>query len=123
MVSTVTKCVLFNASTHDVLQVGKKQREGSFGACFHMRWQGKPPVVYSARPGRLWEADAEGTVLSTLRLKELITTPATPLLGYGYVRSHTLKFKENVVFFFVFFWGGGGGLLYSNIELCLFSFN
>ena len=31
-------------------------RDGPFGACFHVRWGGHPPVLYSARPGgRLWE--------------------------------------------------------------------
>lgn len=81
--STVSRCYILNVVSRDVVQVGKRQREGDFGACFHAPWPGKPPMVYSARPGgRLWEADVEGTVLSTLRLKELITQPATPLMGY-----------------------------------------
>lgn len=43
-------------------------------------------MVYSARPkGRLWEADINGIVVSTLRLRELITAPSLPLLGYGYI--------------------------------------
>lgn len=68
--------------TREVVQVGKRSREGHFGACFNACWPGKPPKVYSARPGgRLWEADIEGTVLSTLRLKELISLPAMPLVG------------------------------------------
>ena len=81
--STVSRCYILNVVSREVVQVGKRQREGDFGACFHAPWSGKPPMVYSARPGgRLWEADVEGTVLSTLRLKELITQPATPLMGY-----------------------------------------
>lgn len=84
MVSTVTRCVILNVTTLEVVQIGKRQRDGPYGACFNLRWPGKPPVVYSARPGgRLWEADIQGTVVSTLRLKELITIPATPILGYG----------------------------------------
>ena len=83
LVSTVSRCIILNVVSREVLQVGKRQREGAFGACFNARWPGKPPMLYSARPGgRLWEADVEGTVLSTLRLKELITQPATPLIGY-----------------------------------------
>ena len=86
LVSTVSRCIILNVATREVVQVGKRQREGHFGACFNQRWPGKPPMVYSARPGgRLWEADVEGTVLSTLRLKELITQPATPIYGYKYV--------------------------------------
>lgn len=83
LVSTVTRCVIFNVTGRDVVQVGKRSREGPFGACFNVRWPGKPPVVYSARPGgRLWEADIKGTVVSTLRLKELINSSSTPLMGY-----------------------------------------
>lgn len=82
----MARCVIFNLVSRDVVQVGKRSREGAFGACFNARWANKPPMIYSARPrGRLWEADIEGTVLSTLRLKELITTPATPIMGYAYV--------------------------------------
>ena len=79
----MSRCYIFNVASREVKQVGKKSREGAFGACFNMMWVDKPPMVYSARPGgRLWEADIEGTVLSTLRLKELCVAPATPLMGH-----------------------------------------
>lgn len=68
--------------SRDVVQVGKRPRDGVYGACFDVRWPGKSPVVYSARPGgRLWEADVAGTVVSTLKLKELVNVSASPLLG------------------------------------------
>ena len=45
-----------------VSQVGKKSRDGPFGACFDVRHRDRKMVVYSARPGgRLWEV----LVLST----------------------------------------------------------
>ena len=81
-------------------------RDGPFGACFHRRWVGKPPVIYSARPGgRLWEvstmrnrcrrvrdasnvsfqANIEGTVVSTLKMRDLIKGPPTPLIRMRWV--------------------------------------
>ena len=44
-------------SDHSVSdQVGKKTRDGSFGACFDVREKDRELVVYSARPGgRMWE--------------------------------------------------------------------
>lgn len=82
LVSTVIRCIILNVGSREVVQVGKKTRDGAFGACFNVRWPGKPPVVYSARPrSRLWEADVAGTVVSTLKLKELISIPPSPILG------------------------------------------
>ena len=84
LVSTIIRCFIFNVTSREVVQIGQRQRDGAFGTCFNLRWANAPPIVYSSRPGgRLWEADIQGTVVSTLRLKELISTPATPLLGYG----------------------------------------
>jgi len=83
LISTIARCVILNTSSRELVQVGKKARDGAFGACFNKMWDGKPPMIYTARPGgRLWEADIEGTVLSTLRLKDLVTSPATPIMGY-----------------------------------------
>ena len=82
LVSTAIRCIILHTVTHEVVQVGKKSRDGQFGACFNVRWPGKPPVVYSARPGsRLWEADIAGTVVSTLKQRELITVPPAPIFG------------------------------------------
>lgn len=82
LVSMVTRCIIINVASHEILQVGKKARDGAFGACFNYRWPGKPPVVYSARPGsRMWAADVAGTVVSTLLLRELVHVPPSPLFG------------------------------------------
>ena len=88
-----------------MVQVGKKSRDGPFGACFDVRQhsdQGQV-VVYSARPGgRLWEvsdsqtgvphlspawvwlqATVEGAVQSTVKMRELFISPPSPILGHG----------------------------------------
>ena len=62
--------------------MGKRPRDGAFGACFHIQSGGRSPLVFSARPGsRLWKADLAGDVVSTLKLKGLINIPPSPLFG------------------------------------------
>jgi hypothetical protein len=52
-------------------------------------------LVYSARPGgRLWEAGLEGGVQSTIKLRELFTSPPTPVLGCGFEPQFTPELKS-----------------------------
>ncbi|XP_077999775.1 uncharacterized protein LOC144452547 [Glandiceps talaboti] len=64
-------------------QIGKKLRDGEFGACF-VHPKDKSPLVYSARPGsRIWEADTNGNVVSTHQFKRVLATPSIPICGPG----------------------------------------
>ena len=86
LISTTTRSLIMTLSSRETVQVGKRPRDGLFGACFHPRLAGAAPVVYSARPGgRLWEASLQGGVVSTLRLRDLVTAPSSPIYGAGWV--------------------------------------
>ena len=86
LISTTTRSLIMTLSSRETVQVGKRPRDGLFGACFHPRLAGAAPVVYSARPGgRLWEASLQGGVVSTLRLRDLVSAPSGPIYGAGWV--------------------------------------
>jgi hypothetical protein len=95
LVSTVSRAVLLllSSATKTALQVGRKPRDGQFGACLDVRE--KQVLVYSARPGgRLWEAGLEGDVQSTIKLRELFTSSPTPVLGCGFEPQFTPELKS-----------------------------
>ncbi|XP_035671988.1 uncharacterized protein LOC118412998 [Branchiostoma floridae] len=57
MVSTLTRCYLCDTLREKFWHVGKKPRDGKFGACFFRTSAGQIPAIYSARPGsRIWES-------------------------------------------------------------------
>ena len=75
VVSTYTRSTLLRlgegGELGGVLPIGRKLREGHYGACFLGGAIAAAPAaaVVAARPGRrLWLVDGAGTVLSTLRL-------------------------------------------------------
>ncbi|KAK6191617.1 hypothetical protein SNE40_003261 [Patella caerulea] len=86
LVSTMTRCYLFSTIRHQYSQIGKKLREGEFGACFFVEPFSRIPVLYCSRPGsRMWEVDIEGHVLNTHQFKQLLAVPSTPLINYSKV--------------------------------------
>ncbi|XP_052269616.1 uncharacterized protein LOC127871025 isoform X2 [Dreissena polymorpha] len=80
VVSTVTRCYLCDTKLHTYTQIGKKLRDGNFGACF-LQVGMSLPMIYSARPGsRIWEVDIEGNVLNTHQFKQLLAAPPVKIL-------------------------------------------
>ncbi|XP_006811585.1 uncharacterized protein LOC102809991 [Saccoglossus kowalevskii] len=85
LVSTLTKCYVCNTSRLKFWTVGKKSREGEYGACFIHNAAKKTDLIYSARPGsRIWEADTKGNVLKTHQFKHMLAIPSTPVCGIGH---------------------------------------
>ncbi|XP_078661048.1 BLOC-2 complex member HPS5-like [Branchiostoma floridae x Branchiostoma belcheri] len=85
MVSTLTRCYLCDTLREKFWHVGKKPRDGKFGACFFRTSAGQVPAIYSARPGsRIWEVDFEGNVLNTHQLKKLLAVPPAPVISNRY---------------------------------------
>ncbi|XP_078581462.1 BLOC-2 complex member HPS5-like [Branchiostoma floridae x Branchiostoma japonicum] len=85
MVSTLTRCYLCDTLREKFWHVGKKPRDGKFGACFFRTSAGQIPAIYSARPGsRIWEVDFEGNVLNTHQLKKLLAVPPVPVVSNRY---------------------------------------
>ncbi|KAL1459762.1 hypothetical protein WDU94_011717 [Cyamophila willieti] len=75
LVSTMTRSYLCDTVHEQYRQIGKKLRDGHYGACFVQN------KIYSARPGaRLWEVNTEGRVLSTQQYKNSLNVPPTPLV-------------------------------------------
>ena len=71
LVSTLSRCHILDTKNRTVIQVGKKLRDGPFGACFRQLAGAEGIILYAARPGtRIWEADISGSVLSTANFKQ-----------------------------------------------------
>ncbi|ESO97813.1 hypothetical protein LOTGIDRAFT_152916 [Lottia gigantea] len=99
LVSTLTRCYLFSTQSeniersitarfiktrHQYSQIGKKLRDGEFGACFFVEPSSNIPVVYCSRPGsRMWEVDFEGNVLNTHQFKKLLSISSTPIVHFN----------------------------------------
>lgn len=67
-----------------VVDIGKKQRNGYYGAVFMRNSTStvEPATVFCARPGlRLWKTDGSGNVISTQNFKQSLSeqTPAVIL--------------------------------------------
>ncbi|XP_033751851.1 uncharacterized protein LOC117335777 [Pecten maximus] len=76
LVSTMTRAYLCNTIRQQYSQIGKKPREGEYGACFYKLSKTSLPMMYCARPSsRVWEVDYEGNVLSTHQFKHLLAIP------------------------------------------------
>ncbi|MBN3303775.1 HPS5 protein, partial [Amia calva] len=85
LVSSLSRCYLCDTERERFWRIGNKEREGEFGACFFPpgRGGGQAALVYCARPGsRFWEASFNGEVLSTQQFKQLLSTPALPLVSH-----------------------------------------
>ncbi|XP_053385025.1 uncharacterized protein LOC123535954 [Mercenaria mercenaria] len=81
LVSTVTRCYLCDTNKQNYSQIGKKLRDGNFGACF-LTQGSSAPMIYSARPGsRIWEVDFEGNVLNTHQFKQLLAVPPSHVVS------------------------------------------
>lgn len=82
LISTLTATYLCDLSDRCFTKVGKKARNGEYGACFFENSgnsesdSGDEPEIYCARPGgRLWKVNAFGEVECTLNLKHEGSTP------------------------------------------------
>ncbi|XP_060568144.1 BLOC-2 complex member HPS5-like, partial [Ruditapes philippinarum] len=81
LVSTMTRCYLCDTVKQHYSQIGKKLRDGNFGACF-LQQGTSAPMIYSARPGsRIWEVDFEGNVLNTHQFKQLLALPPSHIIN------------------------------------------
>ncbi|GBL75740.1 Hermansky-Pudlak syndrome 5 protein [Araneus ventricosus] len=71
LVSTLTRCHLCDTNKELFMTIGKKMRDGEYGACFYPGVRSVDPcTIYSARPGsRLWEVDIKGNVCCTHQFK------------------------------------------------------
>ncbi|VDL84496.1 unnamed protein product [Nippostrongylus brasiliensis] len=88
LVSTQTASYLCNAKDKAQIQIGKKSRNGAFGACFVQPESDTAPslegnaFVLAARPnGRIWEANFAGVVYRTHQLQENTTRSNPPILS------------------------------------------
>lgn len=84
LVSSLTRSYVYNTITEQWVQIGKKMREGMFGACLYPgpRYQDSC-TVFASRPGaRLWEADLFGNVVSTHQFKGALAIPPAKLYSY-----------------------------------------
>ncbi|ELU10100.1 hypothetical protein CAPTEDRAFT_187261 [Capitella teleta] len=82
LVSTTKTAYVANTSTQKFNQVGKKIRDGPYGACFYpVTGANSVPIVYSAQPGsRVWEACSDGDVFNTHQFKALLNIPPSPII-------------------------------------------
>ncbi|XP_035229892.1 Hermansky-Pudlak syndrome 5 protein-like isoform X2 [Stegodyphus dumicola] len=71
LVSTMTRCYLCDTNKEQYLTIGKKLRDGEYGACFYPGVRSVDPcTIYAARPGsRMWEVDIKGNVCCTHQFK------------------------------------------------------
>lgn len=83
LISTLTRCYLFNVSSKVKTTIGKQLRNGHYGACFLRLPDVDTPSIYCARrKGRLWEADFKGSVLNTHELQESSPLPPAAVFSY-----------------------------------------
>jgi len=76
IVSSLTKVMLINYVRHEAFNVGKRARQGEFGACFVSQRE-----LVSSRPGlRLWTVDMQGNVVATLNFQSSVTARAPSAL-------------------------------------------
>ncbi|KAK3581472.1 hypothetical protein CHS0354_031798 [Potamilus streckersoni] len=95
LVSTSTHCYICYTNRQQFTQIGKKRRDGKFGACFYSPNKLPSTVVYCARPGsRIWEADCEGNVLNTHQFKQLLAIPPLPVLRPHSTEEYSLPAEE-----------------------------
>ncbi|XP_023242056.1 Hermansky-Pudlak syndrome 5 protein homolog isoform X1 [Centruroides sculpturatus] len=84
LVSTMTRCYLCDTLKEQYSQIGKKLRDGDYGACFYpgIRLQ-DPYTIFSARPGsRFWEVDMKGNVLNTHQFKQALAVAPVKLATF-----------------------------------------
>ncbi|XP_033126305.1 Hermansky-Pudlak syndrome 5 protein-like [Anneissia japonica] len=82
LVSSLSKCHICNTKRQQFYSVGKKLRDGLYGACFYLKSKEGDAVIYSARPGsRLWEATLKGEVVATHQFKRQLAIPALPIIS------------------------------------------
>ncbi|KFM82704.1 Hermansky-Pudlak syndrome 5 protein, partial [Stegodyphus mimosarum] len=67
----MTRCYLCDTNKEQYLTIGKKLRDGEYGACFYPGVRSVDPcTIYAARPGsRMWEVDIKGNVCCTHQFK------------------------------------------------------
>ncbi|KAG8183764.1 hypothetical protein JTE90_002402 [Oedothorax gibbosus] len=84
LVSTLTRCYLCDTNKEQYLTIGKKLREGEYGACFYPGQRSVDPcTIYSARPGsRLWEVDIKGNVSCTHQFKTALAVKPEKLFTF-----------------------------------------
>ncbi|KAL3842655.1 hypothetical protein ACJMK2_020645 [Sinanodonta woodiana] len=96
LVSTMTHCYICYTNRQQFTQIGKKRRDGKFGACFYSPNKLPSSVVYCARPGsRIWEADCEGNVLNTHQFKQLLAIPPLPVLRLHSTEEYSLPSEDS----------------------------
>ncbi|XP_054720701.1 BLOC-2 complex member HPS5-like [Uloborus diversus] len=95
LVSTLTRCYLCDTNKEQYLTIGKKLRDGEYGACFYPGSRSVDPcTIYSARPGsRLWEVDIKGSVCCTHQFKTALAIKPEKL----YTFRHEVSMDETAV--------------------------
>ncbi|KAF7271001.1 hypothetical protein GWI33_016061 [Rhynchophorus ferrugineus] len=106
LISTTTKACLCNTNEECYIQIGKKLRNGNFGACFCQNMPTSESTdicnkddckIYCARPGqRLWEASLNANVIMTYQFKEALKIIPTDVLLIRHDKNATLD--ENLRF-------------------------
>uniref|UniRef100_A0A9J2PK95 HPS5-like beta-propeller domain-containing protein n=1 Tax=Ascaris lumbricoides TaxID=6252 RepID=A0A9J2PK95_ASCLU len=118
LVSTLTRCCLCDLTTLHCVQVGKKLRQGRFGAMFYPKLRHhmspeeernldavaphpqadnstSPALIFASRPnGRLWEANSQGVVYRSLLLGLFFSTHQYRNLS-NISRFPIISFKED----------------------------
>ncbi|CAG9762900.1 unnamed protein product [Ceutorhynchus assimilis] len=122
LISTKTKTYLCNTEQERFIQIGKKLRDGYYGACFSNNHNDTDEIpilstksnnyesvnellsncndsntkIYCARPGaRLWEANLEAKVLTTYQFKGALKAESSKVLVIGCEEESTLKITQS----------------------------
>ena len=85
LASTTTRTYLCDTELSQFRQIGKKLRDGNYGACFfHKTSDYESDVkIYCARPGcRLWEVNFDAQVIRTHQFRESLTITSSDVIRY-----------------------------------------
>ncbi|XP_022901428.2 BLOC-2 complex member HPS5 homolog [Onthophagus taurus] len=84
LASTRTKTYLCDTDKEQYRQIGKKPRDGHYGAIFHLNknsFNQDDVKIYCARPGcRIWEAKFDGSVTCTHQFKESLNNNTSSII-------------------------------------------
>lgn len=78
VISTLTRCYIYDSTREHYKQVGQQLRDGFYGATFLKSRK----RIFCARPGsRLWEVDLAGEVHSTHQFKKKLAIPPSTFIS------------------------------------------
>lgn len=94
LVSTLSRTFLCDTEKEQYRQIGKKLRDGSFGACFVPVGQADVKIVCSRPGARLWQADFDATVTCTHHFKNISSQKPASIVHLDSSRDGHLSITE-----------------------------